>query len=47
MSWKDIVLRLRALLFRQQMDDELQEELQFRAVVLPIHNDRSVARNFL
>lgn len=29
MSWKDIVLRLRALLFRQQMDDELQEELQF------------------
>jgi predicted permease len=29
MSWKDVVLRLRALLFRRQMDEELQEELQF------------------
>lgn len=29
MSWKDVVLRLRALLFRRQMDDELQEELRF------------------
>jgi predicted permease len=29
MSWKNIVLRLRALLFRRQMDEELQEELQF------------------
>jgi hypothetical protein len=29
MVWKDIVLRLRALLFRRQMDEELQEELQF------------------
>ena len=29
MSWKDFNLRLRALLFRQRMDEELQEELQF------------------
>src|SRR5262250_492811 len=29
MLWKDFVLRLRALLFRRQMDEELQEELQF------------------
>ena len=27
--WKDLVLRLRALLFRRRMDEELQEELQF------------------
>src|SRR5437773_2457884 len=25
--WKDLVLRLRALFFRRQMDEELQEEL--------------------
>ena len=29
MSWKDFALRLRALLFRRRMDEELQEELQF------------------
>ena len=29
MSWKDVVLRLRALFFRRQMDQELQDELQF------------------
>jgi putative ABC transport system permease protein len=29
MLWKDFGLRLRALLFRQRMDEELQEELQF------------------
>ncbi|MGB7461938.1 MAG: permease prefix domain 1-containing protein, partial [Candidatus Acidiferrum sp.] len=29
MLWKDLVQRLRALLFRRQMDEELQEELQF------------------
>ena len=29
MSWKDYVLRLRALLFRRRMDEELQEELLF------------------
>ena len=29
MAWKDVVLRLRALFFRRQMDEELQEELQF------------------
>lgn len=29
MSWKDFSLRLRALFFRRQMDEELQEELQF------------------
>src|SRR5215472_7081862 len=29
MGWKDFSLRLRALLFRRRMDDELQEELQF------------------
>ena len=27
--WKDLVLRLRALFFRRQMDEELREELQF------------------
>jgi hypothetical protein len=27
--WNDIVLRLRALFFRRQMDEELQEELDF------------------
>src|SRR5215813_4621414 len=29
MSWKDFLLRLRALFFRRQMDQELHEELQF------------------
>src|SRR5579883_963826 len=29
MLWKNVVLRLRALLFRSQMDEELQEELNF------------------
>ena len=29
MHWRDALLRLRALLFRRQVDDELQEELQF------------------
>jgi len=29
MHWHDALLRLRALLFRRQMDEELQEELQF------------------
>src|SRR6516165_760041 len=29
MLWKDLGLRLRALLFRRRMDEELQEELQF------------------
>jgi putative ABC transport system permease protein len=29
MWWKDYILRLRALLFRRRMDEELQEELQF------------------
>src|SRR5690349_12375804 len=29
MHWRDVLLRVRALLFRQQMDDELNEELQF------------------
>ena len=27
--WTDSLLRLRALLFRRQMDHELQDELQF------------------
>jgi predicted permease len=27
--WKDVVLRLRALLFRRRMDEELREELEF------------------
>ena len=27
--WKDLLLRLRALFFRRQMDEELKEELQF------------------
>ena len=29
MKWRDALLRLRALLFRRQVDDELHEELQF------------------
>ncbi len=29
MQWSDALLRLRALLFRRQMDEELSEELQF------------------
>lgn len=29
MNWKDIALRIRALLFRRQVDNELEEELQF------------------
>jgi hypothetical protein len=29
MVWRDVVLRLRALLFRRQMDEELNEELNF------------------
>jgi putative ABC transport system permease protein len=29
MWWKDYILRLRALLFRGRMDDELEEELEF------------------
>lgn len=29
MSWKDFVLRLRALFLRRRMDEELEEELQF------------------
>jgi macrolide transport system ATP-binding/permease protein len=29
MHWRDALLRLRALLFRRQVDEELQEELQF------------------
>jgi hypothetical protein len=29
LSWRNFVLRLRALLFRRQMDEELQEELHF------------------
>ena len=29
MNWKDILLRIRALLFRRQVDEELEEELHF------------------
>src|SRR5690348_3997772 len=29
MHWRDVLLRLRALLFRREMDEELSEELQF------------------
>src|ERR1700730_16166848 len=29
MHWRDTLLRLRALIFRRQMDEELQDELQF------------------
>ena len=29
MNWKDIALRIRALLFRRRVDEELEEELQF------------------
>src|SRR5436190_14663559 len=29
MTWKDIVLRLRALVFRRQVEQDLQDELKF------------------
>src|SRR5579872_7446769 len=29
MSWTDFLLRLRGLIFRRRMDEELQDELQF------------------
>lgn len=38
--WKDLVLRLRALLFRRRMDEELQEELQFHTEMQARKNSR-------
>src|SRR5947207_283483 len=38
--WKDLVLRLRALFFRRQMDEELQEELQFHIEMQAQKNHR-------
>ena len=40
MSWKDYGLRLRALLFRRRMDEELQEELQFHIEMQALKNRR-------
>src|SRR5579864_1247493 len=40
MSWKDCGLRLRALLFRRRMDEELQEELQFHIAMQARKNQR-------
>ncbi|HEY6384560.1 MAG TPA: ABC transporter permease [Candidatus Acidoferrum sp.] len=38
--WKDLLLRLRALLFRRRMDEELQEELQFHTEMQARKNSR-------
>jgi putative ABC transport system permease protein len=38
--WQDFVLRLRALLFRRRMDDELQEELHFHTEMQARKNRR-------
>jgi putative ABC transport system permease protein len=38
--WKDLVLRLRALLFRRRMDEELEEELQFHTEMQTRKNRR-------
>src|SRR6516162_2530408 len=38
MSWKAVVLRLRALFFRRRMDEELEEELRF-------HIERQARKN--
>jgi predicted permease len=40
MWWKDHSLRLRALLFRRRMDEELQEELQFHIEMQARKNQR-------
>ena len=40
MWWKDCCLRLRALLFRRRMDEELQEELQFHIAMQARKNQR-------
>ena len=40
MSWKAVVLRLRALFFRRRMDEELQEELQFHIEMQARKNQR-------
>ncbi len=40
MWWKDYGLRLRALLFRRRMDEELQEELQFHIAMQARKNQR-------
>ncbi|HKT23567.1 MAG TPA: ABC transporter permease [Terriglobales bacterium] len=42
MHWRDALLRLRALLFRREMDEELSEELQFH---LQMQAARNLARN--
>src|SRR5215469_4643967 len=41
MWWKDYSLRLRALLFRRRMDEELQEELQFHIDMQARKNQRN------
>jgi predicted permease len=40
MRWKEYILRLRALLFRRRMDEELQEELQFHIEMQARKNQR-------
>jgi len=39
--WTDSLLRLRALLFRRQMDNELQDELQFHLEMQARKNQQS------
>ena len=43
MSWTDVLLRIRALLFRRRMDEELQDELQFH---LEMQARKHQARDF-
>ena len=38
--WKDLILRVRALLFRRRMDEELREELQFHTEMQARKNAR-------
>ena len=40
MAWTDYCLRLRALLFRRRMDEELDEELQFHLEMQARKNQR-------
>lgn len=41
MWWKNFLVRMRALLFRREMDDELQEELRFHLEMQARKNSRS------
>ena len=44
MHWRDALVRVRALLFRRQMDEELQEELQFHLEMQARKNESGTTR---